>query len=151
MRISVLHEKRDILIQTVSVTPNTDEPDNLYLFRCPYCSSSTGAQVQGKITKISEGLTPTEDVVTIHQCKGCKRLYTFQTVKYLPKKYTQVTLISIPGVIGIFSCWLCRNPLLQFKDGRIIRLPNFELLTVPFTMDCVNPTCPAKYKIVDYV
>lgn len=151
MHVSILHQNKEILIQTVSITPNKEDPNNLYLFRCPYCASSTGAQIQGKIAKISEGLTPTDDVVTVHQCKGCKRLYTFQTVKYLPQKQTQITLIGQPGVIGVFTCWLCRNPILQFLNGKIMKLPNFELVNPPFSMDCVNPACPVRYKIVDLV
>lgn len=151
MKIHIQQQERELLLQTVSLIKNNIDPANLYLFRCPYCSNSTGVQIQGNVYQIEAGLMPTEDVVTIHQCKGCKRLYTFQTLAFSNKRETRVTLIATPQTIGIYHCWLCRNPLLQFMDNKIVKLPDFKLMQMPFEVPCVNPSCIVRYKIVDVV
>lgn len=150
MQVTILKQPRELLLQTVSLIKNRIEPENIYLFRCPYCSSSTGVQIQGNVSHIDAGLVPTEDVVTIHQCKGCKRLYTFQTLPYTEKRETKITLIT-GDTMGMYYCYLCRNPLLQFLHTKIIKLPDFKLITLPYQLPCVTPTCQARYNIVDVV
>lgn len=151
MQITIHNEKREILVQTVSIAPNEADPENLYLFRCPYDGETLGTQIRGNVVKISPGLEPRNDVPTFHLCRTCKRLYTFQTLEYSKGK-TKIVLVSPPaGAIGIFYCYLCRNPILQFVGDKIVKLPDFKLMHVPFEMDCVNPSCPAKYKIADVV
>lgn len=150
MEITIQKEKREILVQTVSLGHNELEPNNLYLFRCPSCSTGV-SQIKGVVSKISPGIEPNNDVAVLHQCPKCKKIYVFQTLEYLDKKNTKVTLVSFPGTVGIFYCWLCRNPLLQFIDDKVVAFPDFTLKKIPFTMDCVNPKCPAKYHVTDLI
>lgn len=150
MLITVQQEEKEILVHTVSLHKNMKSPTNLYLFRCPYCSTGI-VQIQGIVNKIMPGLEPTEEVVVIHQCKSCKRLYTFQTLEYLNKTETKVTLVNTPNNLSVFHCYICRNPVLQFKGDKIIKLPNFELIPLPSSVNCSNPTCDAKYYVVDVI
>lgn len=152
MEITIHSEKREILVNTVSIAPNDKEPDNLYLFRCPYDGETLSTQIRGEVVKISPGLEPRTDVPTFHLCKECKRLYTFQTLEYANKAKAKITLVAPPlGAIGIFYCWRCRNPILQFTGDKVIKLPDFKLMHIPFEMDCVNPACTAKFRIADIV
>lgn len=151
MQVTIHKEKREILVQTVSLAKNSEEPENVYLFRCPYCGESLGTQIQGKVVKISPGIEPRDDIATLHFCKNCKRLYTFQTLESMNENSTKVTLVSVPGAIGIFYCWICRNPLLQFIGDKVVKLPDFKVMHIPFEMNCVKPGCPAKYKIADII
>lgn len=151
MQVLIQHQPRELLIHTVSLAKNDLEPDNVFLFRCPYCSSTLGAQIQGVVVKISPGFEPTENVPVIHFCKECKRLYTFQTLEFMDKRFSRITLATTPNTVGIFHCWLCRNPLLQFIGDKVVKLPSFELIHLPITMGCVKPDCPIKYRILDTV
>ncbi len=151
MQITIRSEKKELLVQTVSIAPNEQDPDNLYLFRCPYDGETLGTQIKGNVVKISPGIEPRNDVPTFQICHKCKRLYTFQTLEY-SKPNTKITLVSPPlGAIGIFYCWLCRSPILQFTGNKVVKLPDFKLMQFPFEMSCSNPACPAKYRINDVV
>lgn len=150
MRVSIFKNLKELLVQTVSLVRNDEDLDNLYLFRCPYCSTGV-AQIQGLVAKISAGNEPGEEVAVLHECPKCKRIYTFQTLAYLNKKYAKITLISIPKTIGIFYCWICREQLLQFMEDKVVKLPEFEIKKIPFAMNCINPRCVARYRIADIV
>ncbi len=148
MNILSKNEEKEILIQTVSVT-HAKNRLTTYLFLCPYCSYNI-IQIQGRVTKIKPGLTPTDDVVTINNCPRCKMKYTFQTTKDRNDE-TEVILTKFENNQDIWHCYICRTPLLQFNYNDIYLLPWAKKVELPVDVKCSGPNCPAEYYILEVV
>ncbi|MBU6501162.1 MAG: hypothetical protein KGJ89_05340 [Patescibacteria group bacterium] len=148
MKITVKNQEKEILVQTVSLQKNKFDPTNLYLFRCPYCGTAI-TQIQGLVNKIVAGVEPTENVIVVHQCATCKRLYTFQTLEYPDIRETKVMLVNSLGAMSTFRCYICRTPLVEFRGDKVIRISDMSMVHIPSHIPCPNDGCPGIYYFQD--
>lgn len=147
MLISTYTGDREILIHTVSLRKNYDKPTLTYGFYCVFCGDSL-CKIQGEVVKITPGLAPTSQAVVITKCLKCKREFNFQTITTRPS-VTRITLTNQIDSVGTFHCFICRTPLVQYKDAKAVALPEFTALRLPYPLKCIRPTCPANMQIVD--
>ena len=149
MQIKVYGIIRQLPVQTISLSKLTDK-DQTFLFHCVYCGQAV-CQIQGKVDKVFPGLEPTNDVVVVYKCMQCKRTYNFQTHDYKYKDVTRVVLTNQDNIVNTFHCYICRTPLVQFKEDKVWELPEFKLKLVPFNFTCYKNDCGKKYSFVDIV
>lgn len=136
MIVKILDVERQILVNTVTLSHNHTQPDNIFLFRCMWCNSAI-SQVQGTIASIVPGLIPTQDVSVLNKCPKCSEVYTFQSSDAKPGP-TRLKLAY--GHLNL-SCVICRTHLIAMKT-----MTN-PFLVFPVAVNC--PMCPMRYSIVD--
>lgn len=149
MQISVHNIPSEILVTTVSVKHNPNNPLNVYLFRCLQCGTGI-TQINGDIVKISAGREPSQDVAVINQCYKCRHYYIFQTRTHLPKESIRLVL-PVRSVYNLFRCVICRTQLLEYNKTSVYLLPQHLSKVYPFDFDCVGHACSVHYSLVDMV
>ena len=150
MRIVIHNIPRELLIQTVSVTQDKENPDNSYLFRCFRCGSPI-CRVQGLVVNIVPGLVPTYDVPIIHACYQCHESYTFQTILTNRKRTSLILSPDINHSTSIFRCFICRLPLLEYTDKLVASLPDLVPMKPPHEFECLTYDCKKEYLLNDTV
>lgn len=153
MQIVIRNMPLEMLLQSVTVSPNPKQPDNMYLFHCFRCGYQI-VQVKGIVTRIFPGLEPTDEIPVVSQCPRCRERFVFIT-KPLRSKRTKVVL-SHNGLFmehgrSIFRCFICRTPLLYFDNKIVISIKNRVIEELPLALDCTNLQCPQGYVIVDAI
>lgn len=150
MQITIRQQPRTLSVQIVSVIPNLLEPLNTYLFRCVKCGTSI-SQVVGTISSVLPGGIVT-GVVVINKCPKCSEFYTFNEVKPNKRIGTGITLSSRNNTTNIFHCFVCRTPLIHYREGSYLkRLPEFKDILLPLSIRCSGIDCHMIYKIDDIV
>jgi hypothetical protein len=150
MQIMIYKQPHEILLQTISVHKNEEDPLNTYLIFCPYCSYQLD-QVQGIVDKISPGLTPTDSVVIIKKCGRCGMRYTFQESQS-QNKQANITIARYKNPEHSFRCYISRAPLLSWDDqGNVYLAYRPVRVTLPFVVECPDPNCKAHYHIQDII
>jgi len=148
VRISVYNQEIELLVQTVSVALNRQDPTNTYLFYCPYCSYQM-FQIRGLVSKITPGLEPTSNVVVVNRCPRCEMRYTIQEQRVQPTQ-TEVVLTRFGNKETVFRCYICRTPGISFADD-VILLPSIKPVKLPIHYTCRNVKCGAHYYITDVI
>jgi uncharacterized protein with PIN domain len=148
VRIIIHSVPTELLVQTVSLTTDKDNPDNSYLFRCFRCGTPV-CRVQGLVVSIVPGLVPTYDVPVIHACYQCHEAYTFQTI-LSNRKRTSLILSPQPNTdSSIFRCFICRRPLIKYTPNLVVSLPDEIPIKIPKNFDCME--CGKDYLLSDVV
>jgi uncharacterized protein with PIN domain len=148
VRIIIHSVPTELLIQTVSIAKDKDNPDNSCLFRCFRCGTPV-SRIPGLVVSIVPGLVPTYDVPVIHACYQCHEAYTFQTI-LSNRKRTSLILSPQPNTdSSIFRCFLCRMPLIKYTPKIAVRLPEETLINMPYNFTC--PSCEKEYTLSDVV
>lgn len=148
MQVTIHNQPREILVQTISLTQNKNNPSNIYLFFCFRCCYQI-SQVQGSVARVFPGLEPSEDIPVLHKCPRCSERYVFQTKKFLQHQRAKITLSHVKDVYSTFHCFICSNPLLQYNNSLVTLLPSHARARLPLSLDCINPECPQRYTILD--
>lgn len=140
----------DILLQTVSLSQNDTNPDNVYMFRCYHCGTAI-SKVKGNVASITPGFVPSDLVIVINQCYSCKENYTFKTTK-AKTGVIKITLApQLDRTISTFHCVFSRTPLLQYNDTEAFRLPLMQRMLFPAMLGCTDLTCSKDYLLNDIV
>lgn len=151
MRTSVKGIPSESYINSVTLTHNKQDPDNVYLYHCYKCGQPI-TKVQGLISSITAGYIPSMDVAVISQCRKCKENYTFQTFTTIPQRKQDTFLtLSTNTPVTTFHCVLCTNPLIQYNSRQAVVLPGFVKIKVPTPFICFLPECQTKYYLNDIV
>lgn len=150
MKITTPAGSTDIKVQTITLSHLRDEPTRVYLFHCFRCGNPMN-QVQGGITRIFPGLSPTPTVTIIQKCKQCGELYTFQTQDDRRSPQPIRVILSTFTPNNTFHCPICITPLLQFNQFGVVLLPEFIKQEIPFIVKCLRKGCPGRYRIVDLI
>ena len=148
MKVSILDVPSDILLQTVTITDNQQNPSNLFLFHCYHCG--TGIQrIKGEVTRINAGMISEKDTLSALQCHRCKEHYFFQTVHSKPSVIKLTLSPALESEVSNFYCVICRTVLLQYTDKVIARLPLMHLMITPSLFGCTN--CGKDYLLNEVV
>lgn len=149
MLINVYNQPQEILVQSVSVHKDHQDPLNTYLFRCPYCGFRI-TQFQGMVDKLQPGLVPGDEVVVINQCHECHMRYVF---RQSPTNHldSEIVLTMYENPTDIFRCYICRTALVRFNEYAVTQLSNKQTRQLPFGLICYGPNCQLAYRFVDLV
>ena len=155
MNISIKNVPQDILVHTVSLIKNKENPSNVYLFRCTNCGTAI-SQIQGEVKSIYAEHIPTDNVAVFNKCYKCGRNYIFNTLPYAKIKSTQIILCSEKNEVSIFHCWICRMQLIEYSDDFYHFLPDGKIHATKFGVieshfHCFMPTCKHEYCLEDIV
>lgn len=152
MNVQIHQKPTTLLLQIVSLNP--DAKYNSYLFRCIKCGQQL-SRVIGNVSGIVAGGESTNAVFVIEQCKRCHENYSFKREVRRQDGRTMVTLSATPAKISTFHCYLCYTPLLQYREGVILKLPEKQIVTLPTKINCFGQynyaPCPAFYNFYDLV
>lgn len=141
----------EILLQTVTLTPNKTSPDNIYLFRCYHCGTGI-SKIKGNITSIIAGQFPTSEVDVFTQCHICKENYTFKTVKPNKTAVTKLILTMQPGQTpSDFRCVICRTILIQYTPETVRQMTPMRTMRLPSPLTCNLESCGKEYLLDDIV
>lgn len=141
----------EILLQTVALVPNKQDPDNIYLFRCYHCGTGV-SKIQGNIASITAGHIPSSEVPVVNQCHMCKENYMFKTFSSKPAE--SIKLILVPHFsqsVSIFYCVICRTPLLKYSDSSALLTANMQQMKIPFPFACSLESCGKDYLLNEIV
>lgn len=142
----------DILLQTVTLTPNKLYPDTIYLFRCYHCGTGI-SKIQGDIVSVIAGKVPSTQVAVVTQCHVCKENYTFQTIQvYKKTEAVKLILAPQPGLTtSTFKCVICRTSLAHYNKDTVRLLNPMRNMRLPSPLTCTNETCGKEYLLTDIV
>jgi hypothetical protein len=80
MQFLILENKVAVPLIDVIIADDTDNPENLNAFFCPYCRNPQPLlQYQGKIISITPGHGPLRMPI-IKRCSQCKKNYSFNAI-----------------------------------------------------------------------
>jgi hypothetical protein len=152
MQVTIKTVPQEVLVQTITVSPNIQDPSNMFLFFCFRCGFQL-VQIQGKVSRIFPGLEPTDTIPVVNQCSRCREKYVFLSKKLSAKK-TRLVLShsnfwSDTAGRSIFRCFICRTPLLAYNSTQAVDLVTHKVLSLPASIDCTNIHCSQKYVIED--
>lgn len=150
MRIIIHSVTTDLLVQTVSITENKQDPDNSYLFRCIRCGNAI-SRIKGSIVDIVPELLPTFDVPVIHECPQCHENYIFHTVNTNRKKTNLILSTDPIRSSTVFRCFVCRTPLLEYTDRILATFFDKQLLPIPTAVTCTKYDCKKEYWVSDII
>lgn len=151
MQASIKGVKTDISINTVIITNNRVEPDNIFLLRCYKCGTAI-KQIKGLVWSIVAGYIPSMEITTVDQCHNCKENYTTQSFIGVNRPSVDTTLtLSADPKVNTFHCVICRQPLMQYNKSIAALLPEFDKFKYPAMFTCFTPGCMHKYYLNDIV
>lgn len=150
MQTSIKGIPSNTFINTVILSHNRANPDNVYLFRCYKCGTAIN-QIRGLIWSITAGYTPSTEVATINECHQCKEKYTFQSFTGASSRLETNLILSVNPPLTTFHCVFCRQPLVQYTPKVAALLPEFIKIKLGSSFQCFTPTCKSGYYLNDIV
>lgn len=150
VRLIVHNLPTEILLQTVAISSNKLNSDDVILFRCYHCGTGI-SKVKGKVNKISAGIVPNSDVTVIQQCHICKENYTFQTVKGTKNDTNLILSPEKDKTVSTFHCIICRTPIFQYNDEIAVTVLNVAVVPLLSRIKCTEKACKKAYLLDEIV